>query len=69
MLRYAAENGYDRMSWTPGEQQAERYDLGKQLDSIEWEEWDSSSGEDKMVRRAEEHNAVFTAKINKEGKS
>ncbi|MFA5154642.1 MAG: hypothetical protein WC554_19005, partial [Clostridia bacterium] len=37
MLRYAAENGYDKIAWTTGEQQAERYDLSKQLDRIEYE--------------------------------
>jgi len=36
MLRYAAENGYDRIAWTTGEQQAERYDLSKQLDAVEY---------------------------------
>ena len=34
MLRYAAENGYDRLSWDTGETQAERYDLSKQVDKI-----------------------------------
>lgn len=34
MVRYAAEHGYDGVSWTPGEQQAERYDLSKQIDRI-----------------------------------
>src|ERR1700733_13391374 len=34
MIREAAEKGYDRLSWTPGEAQAERYDLSKQVDSI-----------------------------------
>lgn len=34
ILRFAAENGYDSLSWTTGEQQAERYDLSKQVDSI-----------------------------------
>jgi predicted amidophosphoribosyltransferase len=28
MLRYAAENGYDKIAWTTGDQQAERYDIG-----------------------------------------
>ena len=28
MLRYAAENGYDRVAWTTGMQQAERYNIG-----------------------------------------
>jgi hypothetical protein len=34
MMRYAAENGFDRIAWTNGEQQAERYDLSKQVDEI-----------------------------------
>lgn len=34
MLRYAAENGYDRIAWTTGEQQAERYDLSKQIKRV-----------------------------------
>jgi len=34
MIREAAEKGYDRISWTPGEAQAARYDLSKQVDSI-----------------------------------
>ena len=33
-IRYAAENGYDRVAWTPGDIQNERYDLSKQVDSI-----------------------------------
>jgi len=36
MLRYAAENGYDKVGWTTGEQQAARYDLNKQVDAIQW---------------------------------
>ena len=34
MLRYAAENGFDKVAWTTGEQQAERYDIGKAIDNI-----------------------------------
>ncbi len=34
MIREAAEKGYDRVSWTPGEAQAARYDLSKQVDSL-----------------------------------
>jgi hypothetical protein len=36
MLRYAAENGFDKVAWTTGEQQAERYDLSKQIDDISY---------------------------------
>tara|TARA_R110000868_G_scaffold411755_1_gene708893 strand:- start:3776 stop:10798 length:7023 start_codon:yes stop_codon:yes gene_type:complete len=36
MIRYAAENGFDRVAWTNGEQQAARYDLSKQVDYIDY---------------------------------
>jgi len=36
MLRYAVDNEYDGIAWTTGEQQNERYDLSKQVKSIEW---------------------------------
>jgi hypothetical protein len=34
MVRYAAENGFDMVAWTPGSVQAERYDLSKQVGKI-----------------------------------
>jgi len=34
MVRWASENGYDKVAWTTGEQQAARYDLSKQIDSL-----------------------------------
>lgn len=39
MIRYAAENGFDRVAWTRGEQQVERYTnaLRQVVDTIEWE--------------------------------
>ncbi len=39
ILKYAADNGYDRVAWTPGEVQAERYDLSRQIDSINVERY------------------------------
>jgi len=36
MIRYAAENGFDRIAWTTGEQQADRYDLSKHIKAITW---------------------------------
>jgi hypothetical protein len=36
MLRHAAENGYDQIAWTTGDQQAARYDLSKQVQSVEY---------------------------------
>jgi hypothetical protein len=38
MLRYAAENGYDAIAWTKGDQQAERYDLSKSVERIDAED-------------------------------
>lgn len=35
-LRDAVENGKDRLSWTPGEAQAKRYDLSQQVDSVHY---------------------------------
>lgn len=35
MLRYATENGFDKVAWTTGEQQAERYDLSKKISKVE----------------------------------
>lgn len=34
MIRYAAENGYDLIAWTTGEQQTKRYNLQKVVDTI-----------------------------------
>jgi len=34
MLRRAAEEGYERLSWTPGDAQAARYDLSKTIDKL-----------------------------------
>ena len=35
MMRYAAENDFDRIAWTTGEQQVDRYKLSKQVDKIQ----------------------------------
>jgi hypothetical protein len=34
MLRYAAENGYDKLGWTPGDVQNDRYDLSKHVSEV-----------------------------------
>lgn len=36
MVRYAADNGFDEVAWTTGAQQADRYDLSKQVSRIEY---------------------------------
>jgi len=37
MIRRAVENGYDRVAWTPGEVQAERYNLANYVDEIKYD--------------------------------
>ena len=36
-IKKAVDGGYDYISWATGEQQAERYDLSKQVKSIKWQ--------------------------------
>ncbi len=46
-LRYAAENGLDRVAFTTGEMQAKRYSLEKVADELRWTlvcEWDDPRG-------------------------
>lgn len=38
MIRYAAENGFDKITWDTGEIQAARYDLSKRVSKVEWNE-------------------------------
>lgn len=39
IVREAAEKGYDKVAWTTGEQQAERYDLSKQIKEIRYHKY------------------------------
>ena len=34
MIRYAAANGYDKVAWTSGEQQAKRYNIGNVISEV-----------------------------------
>lgn len=57
MLRYAAENGFDKVAWTTGEQQAERYNLSKVVDSIECNRV-GKNGNKSFVLRGLDYNIV-----------
>jgi len=48
-IRMAVEGGYDRIAWTTGEQQNERYDLSKQVDRIKWDQHGWAENGDRMV--------------------
>lgn len=50
MMRWAAENDFDRIVWTPGAVQAKRFDLSKQISSVAYsgsnlKAWDKSGRE------------------------
>lgn len=36
MLRYAVENGYDRIAWSNGDFVKDKYDLSKHIDELRW---------------------------------
>lgn len=63
MLRHAAENGYDRLAWTTGEQQAERYDLSRQVSKLEWHPI-IGSGDGKLWAFDHDGNAVMQEQIH-----
>ena len=48
MLRYAAENGYDKIAWTTGGQQAERYNLSSVINRIDVANWGEDINEGKL---------------------
>lgn len=63
MLRLAAEEGFDKVAWTTGGQQAERYGLGRMYDSIEREDNPSIDG----MRFVLSGRNMDTFLVNKEG--
>jgi hypothetical protein len=50
---YAAKNGFEKIAWTSGKMQNERYSLSKQVDEIEW---DSKGGRLYGIR---DENPIF----------
>lgn len=55
MLRYAAENGFDKVAWTKGNQQAERYDLSKQIDYIDAQRNDNGTYDVNVATEDDSH--------------
>ena len=52
IIKYAVDNGYDRVAWTPGDVQAERYDLSKQIKALHYDK--TANGE--YILAPEAHN-------------
>ena len=68
LLRMAAEQGYDRLSWTPGYMQAERWNNAAQS-VVEGGDWltDAEGNRDLMLNMADNGNR-FGVKVNSEGR-
>jgi hypothetical protein len=64
VLRLAAEGGYDQVAWTPGEVQADRYDLSKQVDSIRYIARDDGTYD---VWAANEDGGSISDEVDKQG--
>lgn len=71
MLRYAAENGYDKIAWTTGEQQAERYNIGDVVDKIISYDYpatkDAEGRESKKIEIRLKAGDTMTMRVNQEG--
>ena len=66
MIRYAADNGFERVAWTTGEQQADRYDLSKHVDSISYRK--NNDGTVAVVARDfDGHTALWRSDAATEG--
>lgn len=66
MLRYAAENGYDKIAWTTGEQQAERYNIGGVVNSIKT--YQDAFSDNVKVEINTKGSQGWTFWVDKEGK-
>lgn len=65
-LRYAVEKGYDRLTWTTGKQQIDRYSnlIRQNVDTIEYQKYEDGVVE---VNALKNGGQVFSEKINLEG--
>jgi len=62
-ISYAAEKGFDKIAWTTGQMQADRYDLSKQVDSVEYRVDEDGT---KSVRAYKDENEVISEAITEE---
>lgn len=62
MLRRAAEEGYERLSWTPGDAQAARYDLSKHMDTLAYQK----NGDKYQLVGNKDGRSVFSKTVSKD---
>lgn len=65
-LKYAADNGYERVGLTTGRQQAERFDLSKQLDAVEYKR--NPDGGGTIIADDKTGNTVMQQRIDSDEK-
>jgi hypothetical protein len=66
VLKYAADNGYERVGLTTGKQQVERFDLSKQVDAVSYHPDDRGRG--MMLNVFGKNNEVIYSKLTPEDK-
>lgn len=68
MLRYAAENGYDYVAWTTGDQQADRYDIGSVVkDIVAYDTKDTDGNPIKKMKFRMNNMGTYNIATNMEG--
>lgn len=68
MLRYAAENGYDYVAWTTGDQQADRYDIGSVVkDIVAYDTKDADGNPIKKMKFRMNNMGTYNIATNMEG--
>jgi hypothetical protein len=65
-IQEASEKGYDKIAFTTGQTQAARYDLSKQVDSIEWNPY-QERGAEKLVTIYPKGGNAIELPITKDG--
>lgn len=66
-MQMAAEGGYDRVAFTTGKQQADRYNLSKQVNSIDWKPY-NERGATKLINIMPKNGNLIELPINADGK-
>lgn len=70
ILTMAVEQGYDKVAWTYGEQQAERFDLSKEISKIELTDLSNADGEGLELTAYDlNDNAVISQKVKDESEA
>lgn len=67
MIRWAADNGYDQIAWTPGSVQNKRYGLSSKVNQIDWSPM-PDGGAEKLVKIWGDRNQQYRLMVDPEGK-